>query len=173
MTGMLMNRRFWLGGAAAAGLALPFASAKANVPDDYADLLRRLMGLRWRGKSSFKDSSIQGGLFVTRVEMDFQLGSNWDFVGRMTEVANLDDRTYAGTATVWGNCSVNGTWVVASITKMRHEYGDPLPEGATWSTSTGDLRFRNDLDRPGRFALMGEMRDDNDGRIYTIMMIDS
>jgi hypothetical protein len=131
-----------------------------------------LMGLHWRGKSSFKHSSFEGGLFVTRVQIDFELGADWNFVGRMTESANYEDRTYTGTATVWGNCWVNGTWVVAAITRMRHESGDPLPEGATWSTSTGDLRFRNDLDRPGHFVLMGEMRDDNDGTIYSIMMID-
>jgi hypothetical protein len=165
----LTRRRFSLG----LGAALAFStSARAIVPERYTSLMRRVMGLHWRGRLRFDADFIEGGEFISQLDMDFSLDANWDFTGKMVEKMQWGDTIYSGLSAIWGNCWVIGNEAGLSITRMRNISGDTLPNNFAWGTSTGDFRFHNDTDRPGHFIIQGVMRSDRDGTISKVSMID-
>ncbi|MFM5923694.1 MAG: hypothetical protein ACKOPG_05860 [Novosphingobium sp.] len=168
---MLTTRRSILAGATAALLA-PSGPARAMVPDNFANLMRRVMALHWRGTGTFAADWVQGNQFVSQIEIDLQVDSDWDFTGQMAESFNLDGRRYSGTSRIWGNCWVVGSKAGLSITGMRNISGDALPGNVGWSTSTGDLQFHNDSDRAGHFVLEGYLQDDTAATRTRVFLID-
>ncbi|MFM5922698.1 MAG: hypothetical protein ACKOPG_00740 [Novosphingobium sp.] len=146
--------------------------ARAAVPDGFASLMRRVMALHWRGTGTFAADWVQGNQFVSQIEIDMQVDSDWDFTGQMAESFNLDGRRFAGTSRIWGNCWVVGSKAGLSITGMRNLSGDALPGNAGWSTSKGDLLFHNDSDRAGHFVLEGYLQDDTAPTRTRVFLID-
>lgn len=142
------------------------------MPERYTSLMRRVMGLHWRGRLRFDADFIEGGEFISQLDMDFSLDANWDFTGKMVEKMQWGDTIYSGLSAIWGNCWVIGNEAGLSITRMRNISGDTLPNNFAWGTSTGDFRFHNDTDRPGHFIIQGVMRSDRDGTISKVTMID-
>lgn len=169
---MHFDRRTMLVGTAGAVLAMQAGHGLAAVPDSYAPLLRRVMGLRWRGLARLETSIIEGGALISTVVMSFSLSGDWTFQGQLLEVVQIDGQQYRGNSTIWGHCWVTNDIAGLSITLMRNDSGDRLPGNVSWGTSTGDFRFANDSDRPGHFALSGNMRSDSNGELSKVLMVD-
>jgi hypothetical protein len=169
---MQFDRRTMLAGTAGAVLAMQAEPGLAAVPDNYAPLMRRVMGLRWRGLARLETSTIEGGALISTVVMSFSLSGDWTFQGQLLEAVQLDGQQYRSRSTIWGFCWVTNDIAGLTITRMRTDSGDRLPGNVAWGTSTGDFRFANDSDRPGHFALSGNMRNDSNGQLIKILMTD-
>lgn len=163
---MQVDRRTFVAGTGALGLAALSGSANASLLSENWDTLRRIFALHWRGGATTPSEFVQGGEFGTNLEFDFGPGQDMTFSGSYDLTTIWEHSTYRGTYAIqgyfWGYDNSLGVSIEQAVLRR----GDSLPRELFWQGYTGRLELFRSKNTENRWLLDGTLRGTVDGAGY-------